>query len=111
MKKVTMLLLLLFAVMVGESRAEEPVVAANQLPKGRIRVKVLNVHSTQGTLGIALFNSKKGFPSKSEQALQRTLISAEGAEHVVIFDNVPYGQRGIDFPMIGIEDEFGYVSD
>ena len=45
---------------------------------GRIRVAMSGLKSDAGDLRIALFNSRAGFPGKSELAGSTAVISAEG---------------------------------
>ncbi|NTU57736.1 MAG: DUF2141 domain-containing protein [Chlorobiaceae bacterium] len=99
MKKVIMLLFLALFTITGSVLAEElsvpPVEQQAQVPPkvqtGRITVKVFNLRSANGDLVVALFNSKKGFPGKLEAAVRKTVVSAEGAQHEVVFNDVPYG--------------------
>ena len=62
---------------------------------GRIRVKVAGLKNDLGDLRIALFNSKTGFPGKSELAFSRTVIPAEGETHVHLIEQVPYGTYAV----------------
>ena len=97
MKKTMMLLLLFCTLMTGSVLAEERVIPSAepqpqlQTQKGRIIVRVLNLRSTNGDLIVALFNSKQGFPAKIETAVRKIVVSAEGAQHEAVFNDVPYG--------------------
>jgi uncharacterized protein (DUF2141 family) len=71
--------------------ADEPVKVEIPAGNGAIRVTVAGLRNTDGNLSVALFNVKKGFPGKYEKALRKIDVPAAGAEHVVVFDNVPYG--------------------
>jgi uncharacterized protein (DUF2141 family) len=71
--------------------AAETVQAENPAGSGTITIKITGLRSTNGNLLVALFNAKKGFPGKYENALRQTSIMAAGSEHVVVFSNVPFG--------------------
>lgn len=67
---------------------------ADQAPSGSIEVQIGNVRSSNGNVGVALFNSKQGFPDKNTQALTGKSIPAE-SRCVVVFDNIPYGTYAV----------------
>jgi uncharacterized protein (DUF2141 family) len=71
--------------------AAEPEKVEIPAGSGAITVRITGLRNTDGNLSVALFNVKKGFPGKYEKALRKTDVPAAGAEHVVVFDNVPYG--------------------
>jgi len=71
--------------------AAETEVAVVPAGSGAITVKITGLRNTNGTLSVALFNVKKGFPGKYERALRKTDVTASGVEHVVVFNDVPYG--------------------
>ncbi|NTV68079.1 MAG: DUF2141 domain-containing protein [Chlorobaculum sp.] len=97
MKKPLFLLLtlaLLSLHLPAESRnvmAAEPEKVEIPAGSGAITVKITGLRSANGNLSVALFNVKKGFPGKFELAIRKTLVPAAGAEHVVVFSDVPYG--------------------
>jgi uncharacterized protein (DUF2141 family) len=62
---------------------------------GRIVVNVLDVRNHEGDLGIALFNSREGFPGKSEQAFMMGGLHEIGESNVYTFGHVPYGTYAI----------------
>lgn len=57
---------------------------------GAITVRISGLRNSDGSLSVALFSAKKGFPGKFDKAL-RTLSIPASAEPVVAFDNVPWG--------------------
>lgn len=67
---------------------------ADQPPSGSIEVQIDNVRSCNGSVGVALFNTKKGFPDKNTQALEGRSVPAEN-RCVVVFDNIPYGTYAV----------------
>jgi len=80
--------LLIFALFSGPSilNAENPV--------GRIEVCIDNVRSTNGIVGVALFNAKKGFPDKNTMAIEGLSVPA-GKRCEVVFENVPFGTYAV----------------
>ena len=88
MKKRLLALLLLGAVSLP-AQAQE----ANT-GKGVIRVTVGNLRNTQGLVGVALFDTKQGFPDKPEKAIEGHSVQA-GDQCVVVFANVPYGTYAV----------------
>ncbi|NTW52996.1 MAG: DUF2141 domain-containing protein [Chlorobiaceae bacterium] len=99
MKKILILMLLLVSAGSLTALAEEKVSqpseqqqqAQQQTQKGKITVTVNNLRSSNGDLVVALFNSKQGFPGKLNSAIRKTVVSAEGTLHEVVFNDVPYG--------------------
>ncbi len=65
------------------------------VPTGRIHVRISGVRSQEGELGLALFNSKEGFPMKPARAFAKGAVAAEGESHVYVFEHVPYGTYAI----------------
>ncbi|HHE08096.1 MAG TPA: DUF2141 domain-containing protein, partial [Chlorobaculum parvum] len=64
MKKIAPLLLLISALSTPAG-AEQTAATA-----GTIEICVSNIRSSNGTVGVALFNTKKGFPGKGEKAIE-----------------------------------------
>lgn len=62
---------------------------------GRIVVTVLDARNHDGDLGIALFNSKEGFPGKSEQAFRKGGLHEIGESNRYLIEEVPYGTYAI----------------
>lgn len=71
--------------------AAEPEKVEIPAGSGSITIKITGLRSVNGNLLIALFNAKKGFPGKYENAVKQTRITAAGAEHVAVFSDVPFG--------------------
>ncbi|NTU68586.1 MAG: DUF2141 domain-containing protein [Chlorobiaceae bacterium] len=88
MKKTLSALLLLGAVY-GPVQAQE-----TNAGGGTIRVTVGNIRNTQGLVGIALFDTKQGFPDKPDKAIEGRSVPA-GDHCVVVFANVPYGTYAV----------------
>ncbi|NTV01241.1 MAG: DUF2141 domain-containing protein [Chlorobiaceae bacterium] len=88
MKKTVSALLLLGAIS-GPAQAQETATGC-----GTIRVTVGNLRNTQGLVGVALFDTKKGFPDKPDKALEGRSVTA-GEQCVVVFTNVPYGTYAV----------------
>jgi uncharacterized protein (DUF2141 family) len=75
--------------------AAEPENVAVPAGVGAITVRITGLRSADGNLSVALFNVKKGFPGKYERAVRKAQISAAGSQHVVVFDDVPYGTYAV----------------
>jgi len=88
MKKIAPLLLLISALSTPAGAEQTPATS------GTIEVCVGNIRSSDGTVGVALFNTKKGFPGKSEKAIDGKNVPA-GEQCVVVFENVPYGTYAV----------------
>ena len=88
MKKTLPLFLLLSALSAPASA--EP----TSPPKGTIEVYIDNIRSADGTIGVALFNNKKGFPDNNSKAIEGTSVPAR-KQCVVLFRNVPYGTYAV----------------
>lgn len=81
--------ILLLAAISGTAAA-----ADNAAQNGRIRVSIANLRSSDGIVGIALFNTGSGFPDKPERAVMGRSVSA-GSKCEVVFDKVPYGTYAV----------------
>ncbi|MEW6088931.1 MAG: DUF2141 domain-containing protein [bacterium] len=66
------------------------IISANDL-SGTIRVVITDFRNDKGSLKIALFNSKEGFPDNGKKAFikEKTTIRDKKAEF--IFNDIPYG--------------------
>lgn len=82
-------LLLLMTTFSGTTIAAEPAA-----PSGRIEVSIADVRNCNGIVGVALFNTKKGFPDKTASAIEGRSVPA-GNRCLVVFDNVPYGTYAV----------------
>jgi uncharacterized protein (DUF2141 family) len=85
-------LLLLMPLLSGTALAQEPQNCPE--PTGCIRVSVSNLRNVNGLVGVALFRTNKGFPDKTEGAIEGKSFSAKAGEEIV-FDNLPYGTYAI----------------
>lgn len=88
MKKTLPVFLLLSALTAPASAEQAPASA------GTIEVCIDNIRSSDGTVGIALFNTKKGFPDKNSTAIKGKSVPA-GKQCIVHFENVPYGTYAV----------------
>ncbi|UWX58293.1 DUF2141 domain-containing protein [Chlorobaculum sp. MV4-Y] len=77
------------------ANAAEPEVAEIPAGSGSITIRITGLRSSDGNLSLALFNAKKGFPGKYERAVRKAQISVAGSQHVVVFDDVPYGTYAV----------------
>lgn len=75
--------------------AEEPEKIEVPAGFGSITVRITGLRSSDGNLSVALFNAKKGFPGKYENAIRKAKTSAAGSQHVVVFNDVPYGTYAV----------------
>lgn len=62
---------------------------------GTITIRIAGLRNTNGNLSVALFDAKKGFPGKFENAIRKTVVPAAGNEHVVAFSDVPFGRYAV----------------
>jgi len=89
MKKIALLLLLIFALSSPAGAEQTPPDAA-----GTIEVCIDNIRSCNGTVGVALFNTKHGFPNKNSKAIEGKSVPA-GKQCIVLFKNIPYGTYAV----------------
>ncbi len=74
---------------------EEAHQPATTTENGSIRIRIENLRSNEGMIGIALFTTDRGFPSKPEKAFASTgLELAEGATCLML-ENIPYGNYAL----------------
>ncbi|NTV01614.1 MAG: DUF2141 domain-containing protein [Chlorobiaceae bacterium] len=90
MMKTLVLLSMMLAVSLAVLHADE-----REFPAGRIKLTLSGVRSGNGEIRIALFNSKTGFPGKTELAFSRAVVSAEGETSVHLLEPVPYGTYAV----------------
>ena len=96
MKQFVTLIITLFFAATGSLLAEETQQASvtpNQF--GSITVHITNIIKPDGILGVSLYNSKKGFPGKHEQAYANQLKKITSTEDNVVFENIPYGTYAV----------------
>ena len=75
--------------------AVEPVKAEIPAGNGAITIKITGLRSASGNLLVALFNAKKGFPGKFENAVRQASVTAAGSDHVAVFSDVPFGTYAV----------------
>jgi len=61
----------------------------------RIKVEVVGLHSADGDVKCALFNSSEGFPADSSKAIKTTSATIHDGTAECDFDQVPSGEYGI----------------
>ena len=61
----------------------------------RIKVDVVGLHSADGDVKCALFNSAEGFPADSSKAIKTTSGPIHDGTAECDFDRVPAGEYGI----------------
>ena len=74
--------------------------AADNTPEPPVQFGTITVHITGmtnlvGMFGVSLYNSKKGFPGKHEQAFASTMKKVTGSNDTVVFENLPYGNYAV----------------
>jgi len=62
---------------------------------GSVRVRILELSSTRGILGAALYSSKKGFPDKPDRAYRSKAMKMENGSPVFVFTDVPHGTYAV----------------
>jgi uncharacterized protein (DUF2141 family) len=94
MKKLFTIFIALFFVTAGALFAAEntPAIPA---PFGNITVHITGMTNLAGMFGVSLYNSKKGFPGKHEQACASTLKKVTGSTDMVVFEHLPYGSYAV----------------
>jgi uncharacterized protein (DUF2141 family) len=69
--------------------------SASSYAQSSISLTVYNLRNTKGHLLISLFNSKKGFPDKADNAFRKERITFTGSTANITFTNLPAGQYAI----------------
>ena len=62
---------------------------------GTITVHITGLKNLEGKLGVSLYNSKKGFPGKHQQAYASALKNVTGSTASVLFEHLPYGTYAV----------------
>lgn len=75
--------------------ASEPVKAEIPASSGTITIRIAGLRNTNGNLSVALFDAKKGFPGKFENAIRKAVVPAAGTEHFAVFGDVPFGRYAV----------------
>ncbi|AOS83401.1 hypothetical protein BIU88_04130 [Chlorobaculum limnaeum] len=75
--------------------ASKYVIAAEAAGSGTITIRIAGLRNTNGNLSVALFDAKKGFPGKFENAIRKAVVPAAGTEHFAVFGDVPFGRYAV----------------
>jgi uncharacterized protein (DUF2141 family) len=94
MKKILTIVITLFFAAAGSIFAEENL-QITPSPSGTITVHITGLKNLEGKLGVSLYNSKKGFPGKHEQAYASALKKVTGATDSILFEHLPYGTYAV----------------
>lgn len=62
---------------------------------GCIRLRIENLRNQEGMIGIALFTTDKGFPSKPEKAYASTGLELKEGSTCLMLENIPYGNYAL----------------
>lgn len=62
---------------------------------GSITVHITGMTNLTGMFGVSLYNSKKGFPGKHQQAYASVLKKVTSSIDSVVFDHLPYGNYAV----------------
>lgn len=62
---------------------------------GTITVHITGLKNLEGKLGVSLYNSKRGFPGKHDQAFASVLKKIAGTAENVVFEHLPYGSYAV----------------
>jgi uncharacterized protein (DUF2141 family) len=62
---------------------------------GTITVHITGMTNLVGMFGVSLYNSKKGFPGKHEQAFASVLKKVTSSNDTVVFEHLPYGSYAV----------------
>jgi len=96
MKKLFSIALTLFFAATGTLLAENiPPASFTSDQTGSITVHIKDLKKNVGMLGVSLYNSKKGFPGKHEQACANHLKKITGTSETVVFENIPFGTYAV----------------
>ena len=96
MKKLFTIFIVLFFTASGRVLAKEKnETTSTSAQFGTITVHITGMTNLAGMFGVSLYNSKKGFPGKHEEAFASTLKKVTRTNDSVIFENIPYGNYAI----------------
>ncbi len=96
MKKIVLLIItLIFAATATLLGEEAPPASVIPVQTGSITVHITDIKKLYGILGVSLYNSKKGFPGKHEQACANQLKKITSSEDKVVFENISYGTYAV----------------
>ena len=68
---------------------------AEQTRFGVITVHIIDLKEIKGMIRISLYNSKKGFPGKHEQAYATAVKKVTSNTESVLFEHLPYGTYAV----------------
>lgn len=86
--------IVLFFMSAGTLYAEE-ITRTTTTQSGAITIHITNLKHLKGKLGVSLYNSKKGFPGKHEQAYTSELKKITSTVEKVVFEHLPYGSYAV----------------
>lgn len=78
---------------------------AQEVDYATLEVRVEGIQNRKGEIGVALFNSPKGYPTHLQHAYVPNWVALQGGEQTVdvVFEGVPFGEYAIS----AIHDENG----
>jgi uncharacterized protein (DUF2141 family) len=94
-KLLTIFIALFFTTASALLAQENPQITGIPTHFGTITVHIVSLKNLEGKLGVSLYNSKKGFPGKHEQAYASTMKKITSTADNVVFDNLPYGTYAV----------------
>jgi len=62
---------------------------------GSITVHISGIKNLPGMFGVSLYNSKKGFPGKHQQACASAMKKMTSNAETVVFEHLPYGSYAV----------------
>lgn len=96
MKKIIAFVFVLFCAAALPALADTPPsTAITPVQHGIIIVNITDLKRPDGMLGVSLYNSRKGFPGKHEEAYANQVKKISGTAEKIIFGNVPYGTYAV----------------
>jgi uncharacterized protein (DUF2141 family) len=94
MKKILTIFIVLIFAASGPIFAEE-IIPITPAQSGSITVHITGLKNVTGMLGVSLYNSKKGFPGKHDQAYATALKKINATTDSVLFEHLPYGTYAV----------------
>ena len=94
MTKLFAIIFTLFFFTTGILLAEENTIA-EQTRFGAINVHIIGLKEIKGMIRISLYNSKRGFPGKHEQAYATAVKKVTSNTDSVLFEHLPYGTYAV----------------
>ena len=62
---------------------------------GTITVHITGMTNLVGMFGVSLYNSKKGFPGKHQQACRSVMKNMSSSAETVVFEHLPFGSYAL----------------